>query len=119
MDLSMPGAGGLESIRRLALHDPQVRILALTALEAGAYPHRVFKAGALGYPSKRGAPGALIDAVRTVAAGRRYLDAEMAQRMAMARTCEQTAEARVPARCGSCRRTAASEETPHSHLHCR
>lgn len=84
MDLSMPGAGGLESIRRLAAHDPNVRILALTALEAGAYPQRVFKAGALGYLSKRGAPAALIDAVRTVAAGRRYLDAEVAQRLALA-----------------------------------
>lgn len=90
MDLSMPGTGGLDSIRRLAAHDPQVRILALTALEANAYPQRVFKAGALGYLSKRSAPGALIDAVRTVAAGDRYLDAEIAQRMALAQVSGQS-----------------------------
>lgn len=84
MDLSMPGMGGLESIRRLVAHDQNVRILALTALEAGAYPQRVLKAGALGYLSKRGAPEALIEAVRVVAAGRRYLDAETARQVALA-----------------------------------
>lgn len=84
MDLSMPGMGGLESIRRLVAHDQNVRILALTALEAGAYPQRVLKAGALGYLSKRGAPEALIEAVRVVATGRRYLDAETARQVALA-----------------------------------
>ncbi|MFX9665177.1 DNA-binding response regulator, partial [Acinetobacter baumannii] len=46
-------------------------------------PKRVLKAGATGYLSKRGAPEALIDAVRTVATGRMYLDAEIAQKLAM------------------------------------
>lgn len=84
MDLSMPGMGGLEAIRRLVARDAGARILALSALEATAYPQRVFKAGALGYLSKRGAPEALIEAVRTVAAGRRYLDAQLGHRMALA-----------------------------------
>ena len=60
------------------------RILALSALEATAYPQRVFKAGALGYLSKRGAPEALMDAVRTVASGHRYLDAQLGQKLALA-----------------------------------
>lgn len=84
MDLSMPGMGGLEAVRRLLARDPATRILALSALEATAYPQRVFKAGALGYLSKRSAPEALIEAVRTVAGGRRYLDAQLGQRMALA-----------------------------------
>lgn len=84
MDLSMPGMGGLEALRRLLAHDASVRILALSAHEATAYPQRVLKAGALGYLSKRSAPEALIDAVRAVAAGRRYIDPQMAQRLALA-----------------------------------
>ncbi len=84
MDLSMPGMGGLEALRRLLAHDAAVHILALSAHEATAYPQRVLKAGALGYLSKRSAPEALIDAVRTVAAGRRYVDPQMAQRLALA-----------------------------------
>lgn len=84
MDLSMPGMGGLEAMRRLLARDETAKVLALTAHEATAYPQRVFKAGALGYLCKRGAPEALIDAVRTVAAGGRYVDAAMAQRLAIA-----------------------------------
>lgn len=84
MDLSMPGMGGLEAVRRLLASQPQARVLALSAQEATAYPQRLLKAGALGYLSKRSAPEALIDAVRTVAAGKRYLDAHLARRLALA-----------------------------------
>jgi len=83
MDLSMPGMGGIEAVRRLTARDKGVRILALSAHEDTAHPKRVLKAGATGYLSKRGAPEALIDAVRTVATGRMYLDAEIAQKLAM------------------------------------
>ncbi|MBU0603988.1 MAG: response regulator transcription factor [Gammaproteobacteria bacterium] len=83
MDLSMPGMGGIEAVRRLTARDKGARILALSAHEDTAHPKRVLKAGATGYLSKRGAPEALIDAVRTVAAGRMYLDAEIAQKLAM------------------------------------
>lgn len=84
MDLSMPGMGGLEAVRRLLAHDASVRVLTLSAHEDTAYPQRVLKAGALGYLSKRSAPEALIDAVRAVAAGRRYVDAQLAQKLAIA-----------------------------------
>jgi two-component system, NarL family, invasion response regulator UvrY len=83
MDLSMPGMGGIEAVRRLTARDKGARILALSAHEDTAHPKRVLKAGATGYLSKRGAPEALIDAVRTVAAGRMYLDAEIAHKLAM------------------------------------
>jgi two-component system invasion response regulator UvrY len=84
MDLSMPGMGGLEAIRRMLARDERVRVLALSAHDATSYVQRVFKAGALGFLSKRSAPEALIDAVRSVAAGRRYLDTDTSQRVAMA-----------------------------------
>ncbi len=84
MDLSMPGMGGLEALRRLLAHDPAARVLILSAHEVAAYPQRALKAGALGYLSKRGAPEALPSAVRTVAAGKRYVDPQIAQKLAIA-----------------------------------
>jgi two-component system invasion response regulator UvrY len=84
MDLSMPGMGGLEAVRRLLAQDPKARILALSAHEDTAHPRRVLKAGALGYLAKRSAPDALIVAVTTVARGERYVDAQTAQALAVA-----------------------------------
>lgn len=83
MDLSMPGIGGVEAIRRILAHDRRARILALSAHEDTSHPKRVLRAGALGYLCKRGAPEALIEAIRITAKGQRYLDAQIAQRMAM------------------------------------
>ena len=85
MDLSMPGMGGLEAVRRLLAQDSKARILALSAHEDTAHPRRVLKAGALGYLAKRGAPESLIAAVRDVAAGERYVDPETAKALALAR----------------------------------
>ena len=81
MDLSMPGMGGIETVRRLVVRD-QARIRVLSAHEDTAHPQRVLKAGALGYLSKRSAPEELIDAVRAVAAGRIYVEAEIAHKLA-------------------------------------
>jgi two-component system, NarL family, invasion response regulator UvrY len=83
MDLAMPGMGGIEAVKRIAARDRDVRILALSAHEDTSHPRRAFKAGALGYLSKRGAPEALIEAIRTIARGRRYLDPQIAQRIAV------------------------------------
>ncbi len=84
MDLTMPGMGGLEAVRRLLAQDPKARVLALSAHEDTAHPRRVLRAGALGYLAKRSAPEALIEAVRTVSRGDRYIDAETARALAMA-----------------------------------
>lgn len=84
MDLSMPGMGGLEAVRRMLAQDPKARILALSAHEDTAHPQRVLRAGALGYLTKRSAPDALIAAVTAVAAHQAYVDSQTAQRLAMA-----------------------------------
>ena len=84
MDLSMPGMGGLEAVRRLVAQDPRVRILALSAHEDSAHPRRVLRAGALGYLAKRSAPDVLIAAVRAVARGERFVDPQTAQVLALA-----------------------------------
>jgi len=83
MDLAMPGIGGIETVRRLLSRDAAARVLVLSAHEDTAHLKRVLKAGALGYLSKRSAPEDVIGAVRTVAAGRVFLDAEMARKVAV------------------------------------
>lgn len=93
MDLSMSGMGGLEAVRRLLAHDPNARILALSAHEDTAHPRRVLRAGALGYLAKRSAPDALIAAVTAVARGDRYVDAQTAQALAMAQIDGETSPA--------------------------
>ena len=84
MDLSMPGMGGLEAVRRLLVQDPKARVLVLSAHEDTAHPLRVLRAGAMGYLAKRSAPDALIAAVTAVAANRPYVDAQTAQALALA-----------------------------------
>lgn len=83
MDIAMAGMGGIEAIKRLMAKDGRARILALSAHEDTSHPRRALQAGALGYLSKRSAPEVLIDAIRAIARGQRYLDAQIAQRMAV------------------------------------
>jgi len=84
MDLAMPGMGGLEALRRIRARHPQARVLALSAQDDPMHARRALREGALGFLSKRSAPEALIEAVTTVAAGRRYIDTNLAQKLALA-----------------------------------
>jgi two-component system invasion response regulator UvrY len=83
LDLTMPGLGGLETLRRLRARDDAPRVLVLSAHEDTAYPRRALNAGAQGFLSKRSAPETLPEAIRAVAQGRRYLDAQTAQALAL------------------------------------
>jgi two-component system, NarL family, invasion response regulator UvrY len=84
LDLAMPGMGGLEALRRIRAHHPQARVLALSAHDDPMHARRALREGALGFLSKRSAPEALIEAVTTVGAGRRYIDVALAQKLALA-----------------------------------
>src|SRR5215510_11902919 len=84
LDLAMPGMGGLEALKRIRARHPQARVLALSAHDDPMHARRALQEGALGFLSKRSAPEALLEAVTTVAAGRRYLDANLAQKLALA-----------------------------------
>lgn len=84
MDLSMPGLGGLEAVRRIRARHARAKILALSAHDDAVHARRSLKAGALGFLSKRTAPETLLDAVRAVAAGKRYIDPQLAQEVALA-----------------------------------
>jgi two-component system invasion response regulator UvrY len=84
MDLAMPGMGGLEALKRIRARHPQARVLALSAHDDPMHARRALQEGALGFLSKRSAPEALLEAVATVGAGRRYLDSNLAQKLALA-----------------------------------
>jgi len=83
MDIAMAGIGGIEAIKRLTAKHSPMRILALSAHEDVSHPMRAVQAGALGYLSKRSAPEALIDAIRSISKGQRNMDSQIAQRIAM------------------------------------
>jgi two-component system invasion response regulator UvrY len=83
MDITMPGIGGLEAIERILAKDNSAKILVLSAHEDSVHPKRVLNAGAMGYLTKRSAAEELIKAIRTVASGKKYLEASVAQQMAI------------------------------------
>ncbi len=73
LDFSMPGMDGLDLIRDLKDLDPATHILVLTILPEEQYALRAFRLGASGCANKAIDPGELVEAVKTVLAGRRYL----------------------------------------------
>lgn len=76
-DLSMPGGGGLELIRRVLLREPAARILVFSMYDSPPLVRRALEAGARGFLTKAAAPQALVDAVRALHAGQRYLGADL------------------------------------------
>ena len=83
MDITMPGIGGLEAIERILAKDNTAKILVISAHEDSVHPKRVLNAGAMGYLTKRSAAEELIKAIRVVATGKKYLEASVAQQMAI------------------------------------
>lgn len=83
MDLSLPGIGGLEAMRRIVARDPDARILVFSMHEETIFVEQALQAGARGYITKSSAPDVLVEAVSRVAAGEIFLDHEIAQRLEM------------------------------------
>jgi two-component system, NarL family, response regulator NreC len=73
IDLSLPGEGGIEAIRRLRRTRPRVRTVALTMHDDPAYLRSVLSAGGSGYVVKRAADTELLAAIRTVREGRPFV----------------------------------------------
>ncbi len=85
LDLSMPGMGGLEVLRRLRQADPAARVLIFSMHDDPLLAASGLQAGAAGYVTKGDAADELAAAIRAVAAGGRYLSREVAQGMAVSR----------------------------------
>jgi two-component system, NarL family, invasion response regulator UvrY len=83
MDLSMPGIGGLEAIRRIIARDANAKILVFSMHEDTVFVEQVLQAGAQGYISKSSAPEILVEAIKELAAGKIHLDADIVQRLAI------------------------------------
>lgn len=81
VDLALKGSNGLALIRQASRVAPQVRSLVVSAYDERLFAERALRFGAHGYVNKQEAQGTVIEAIRTVLAGRRYLSAEMAQRL--------------------------------------
>lgn len=83
VDISMPGLDGLEVISRLNALHPKLPVLVLTMHEEGQYVVRAIEAGAMGYITKQSAPEQLVNAIRKVLGGGRYLTDEAAEALAL------------------------------------
>lgn len=77
MDLSMPGIGGLDAIRRIRHRDVNAKILVFSIHDETVYVDRALQAGAKGYITKSSAPEILADAILCVAAGDIYVEAKL------------------------------------------
>lgn len=85
MDLSLPGIGGLEAIRRILARDRDAAILVFSMHDDTAFVEKALAAGARGYITKNSAAEVMVDAIRAVAAGQPYIDYELAQTLALHR----------------------------------
>ncbi len=74
MDLSMPGIGGLETIRRVCNRDSSAKILVFSVHDERVYVDRAMNAGAKGYITKHAHPGILITAIQKIAGGDVYIE---------------------------------------------
>jgi two-component system invasion response regulator UvrY len=83
MDINLPGIGGLEAIRRIMLRDNQALILVFSMHDDTAFVEKALEAGAKGYITKSSAPEILVDAVRAVAAGKLFIDQQLAQNLSL------------------------------------
>ncbi|RXZ45504.1 response regulator [Crenobacter cavernae] len=81
LDISMPGLNGLDAIPRIRAIDSPPAILVLSMHDEVQMAARALKAGAAGYATKDSDPALLLTAIRKVAAGGRYIDPELADRM--------------------------------------
>ncbi len=82
MDLAMPGLPGLEALHDIRSRRPELPVLILSVYPEDQYAVRTLMAGAAGYVNKGRPPDEVVEAIRTVAAGRRYITPEVANSLA-------------------------------------
>jgi DNA-binding NarL/FixJ family response regulator len=82
LDLTMPGPGGLETIKQIKELKPALPVLVLSVHSEQQYAVRALKAGASGYLTKECAPDELVRALRRVVEGGRYLSQDVAELLA-------------------------------------
>jgi two-component system, NarL family, invasion response regulator UvrY len=83
MDVTLPGTSGLEAMRRMLIYNRDARVLMFSMHEDTIFATQALRMGAYGYVTKASAPNVLVDAVLSVARGKKYLSAEIAQKIAL------------------------------------
>ena len=84
MDVAMPGLDGIEATKQLAKNrKSKLRILVLTMYADEHFAARLLRSGAMGYVVKDAAPAELVDAIRTVNEGKRFISSSLREALAM------------------------------------
>ena len=83
MDMNMPGIGGLEATKKIIRYNPDAKIIVLTVQTETPFPLKVMQAGAVGYLTKCSASDEMINAIKAVSCGQRYISPEIAQQIAL------------------------------------
>ena len=81
VDISLKSGHGIELIKRIRALDPAVKMLVVSGFQESLYAERAFRAGALGYLNKQESNEKVIEAIRTVLAGERFLSPEISRRL--------------------------------------
>lgn len=84
IDIEMPGKNGIETVAQMKKEWPRMPAIVLSIYPEDQYAVRALRAGAAGYIHKTSAPEKLVDAVRLVAAGKKFISAEVSQALAEA-----------------------------------
>ncbi len=82
LDISMPGRSGLDVLKQIKSERPKTAVLVLSMYSEEQYALRALKAGASGYLTKESAPDKLIEAIRKVSEGRKYISPSVAEKLA-------------------------------------
>lgn len=82
LDINMEGRSGLDLLTEIQSARPKLPVLILSMYPVAEFAVRALKQGAAGYLNKQSAPEELVNAVQTLLAGRRYISAELADRLA-------------------------------------
>jgi two-component system, NarL family, invasion response regulator UvrY len=93
LDIALPGVSGIEILRRIMSRRPDARVLMFSMYQDGIYATRTLQSGARGYLSKASAPDLLIEAVRSVASGQRYVSPDVEAAMSKQSRPSQLADA--------------------------
>lgn len=89
MDLALPGASGIEAMRRMLAREPDAHVLIFSVHEETIFVRRALDAGARGYVTKASAPDVLVEGVRAVAGRARYLSPDISQALALRATFQE------------------------------
>jgi two-component system invasion response regulator UvrY len=81
LDIAMPGLNGLDTLKLLKRHKPKLQVLVLSMYPEEQYAVRAIKAGAAGYITKKSASEKLIEAIKKVSEGGRYISASIAEKL--------------------------------------